>query len=290
MGAGLPLGAGFRYLGPSMSNDRISGEGALAPEDEKPDEPASQSDANGSEPQETAARPTADGGEADAGDEIAVEVDDSEVEAAAPTDAQRIATLEARIQELEAQHKDTYDRLLRATADLDNFRKRSRRDVQDARVDARASALREILPVVDNLERALQHAETSAEPGGVIDGVKLVLRQFAQALERCEVTPIEAEGLAFDPNVHEAISQIETEEQDPGTVVHVMQRGYRIGERLLRPSMVVVAKAPAASGNSADKGNGAAAGTPSDGGDDPTPAGDAPAGEGDADDHEKEGD
>lgn len=272
-----------------MSNDRNSEEGAVAPEEDKPDAPAERPDKGGSDQREAAVAPVEDGTEPDAGDEIAVEVDDSEVEAAALTDAERIAALQARIQELEGEHKDTYDRLLRATADLDNFRKRSRREVQDARVDARASALREILPVVDNLERALQHAETSAEPGGVIDGVKLVLRQFAQALERCEVTPIEADGLAFDPNVHEAISQVETADQDPGTVVHVMQRGYRIGQRLLRPSMVVVAKAPAAdSGDSAGKGNGAAAAMASEG--ELAPVGEEPAGEGDADDPEREGD
>jgi len=270
-----------------MSNDGISREGEGSPE----------------------------GGKLDENDEIAVEVDDSAIDdaanaqgpeadsgeatAAEPTDAERIAALQAHIQELEQQQKETYDRFLRATADLDNFRKRSRREVQDARTDARASALREILPVVDNLERALQHAEASREPGGVLEGVKLVLRQFAQALERCEVVPIEAEGLAFDPNVHEAISQLETEEHAPGTIMHVMQRGYRIGQRLLRPSMVVVAKAPpvaeepdgnAGSGNGADKGNGASADMAAGGSGELAVADDSAEEKGEADGGEREGD
>ncbi len=173
------------------------------------------------------------------GDEIAVEV------VAEASDEEVSAGFEARIEELEGEKKANYDRFLRATADLDNFRKRSRRDVGEARIDARCRVLKEMLPVIDNLERALEHADSNTDEGGIKDGVGLVLRQFAQALERCEVIPLDAQGKPFDPNVHEAISQIETADQDPGTVAQVYQRGYMIGERLLRPSMVVVAKAPA---------------------------------------------
>ncbi len=161
--------------------------------------------------------------------------------------AQRIAALEAENAELAQAKQDNWDRALRAAADLENFRRRSRRDVSDARTEARSKVLREMLPVIDNLERAVAHAEQNDEDNAgvtsVIDGVKLVLRQFAQALERCEVLPVEAEGKPFDPNIHEAISQLETNEQAPGSVVQVLQRGYTIGDRLLRPALVVVAKA-----------------------------------------------
>jgi molecular chaperone GrpE len=101
-----------------------------------------------------------------------------------------------------------------------------------------------MLPVVDNLERAIEHA-TQAGSNPIVEGVQLVLRQFQTAFERLDVLPVEAQGQPFDPNLHEAISQQESD-QAPGTVVQVLQRGYRSGERLLRPALVVVAKAPAA--------------------------------------------
>lgn len=184
------------------------------------------------------------------GPDIEVEVDVPEVEIAGtePGEDTVMARLEAEKAQLEQEKKDTWDRLLRATADLDNFRKRAKRDVDDARIEARGRVLKEMLPVIDNLERALEHAESAPDGdgkdvSGIIEGVKLVLRQFQGALERCDVTAVPTAG-SFDPNVHEAIGQIESVEQPPGSIVQVMQRGYKIGERLLRPALVVVAKAP----------------------------------------------
>jgi molecular chaperone GrpE len=165
---------------------------------------------------------------------------------AAPTHEERIAQLEAEKAQLAREKQDNWDRLLRTTADLDNLRKRSRRELDDARTEARTKVLREMLPVMDNLERALEHAqsETAANAASVIEGVKLVLRQFAQALERCDVVAVDAVGKPFDPNLHEAISQVESAEHAPGSVVQALQKGYTIGNRLLRPALVVVAKAP----------------------------------------------
>jgi len=173
-----------------------------------------------------------------------------------------VAALEARLAELDKEKQQTYDRLVRTAADLDNLRKRSRRDVDDARVDERFKVLREVLPVIDNLERAIEHAGQSDEPGqGMVEGVQLVLRQFQQALERCDVSTFEAVGQPFDPNLHEAIAQVETDEVAPGAVVKVLQRGYKAGTgRLLRPALVVVARPPAVEaapgGNGADHGDG----------------------------------
>lgn len=154
------------------------------------------------------------------------------------------AELQARIATLEAEKKDAWDKMLRVAADLENLRKRQRREVDDARHDTKTRVLKEMLPVVDNLERALQ-ANPAGENDPVLDGVRLVQRQFLQALERLEVTPIEAEHQPFDPNLHEAISQQESAEHPPGTVIAVLQRGFKSGDRLLRPSLVVVAKAKA---------------------------------------------
>lgn len=156
-----------------------------------------------------------------------------------------VAQLRARLTALEAEKKEEHDRLLRVAADLENLRKRQRREVDDARNDTKMRVLKEILPVADNLERALQVSTGEGESAAVLDGVRLVQRQFLQALERLEVSPIEAELQPFDPNLHEAISQQESAEHPPGTVIAVLQRGYKSGDRLLRPSLVVVAKAKA---------------------------------------------
>jgi molecular chaperone GrpE len=150
--------------------------------------------------------------------------------------------VEARITALEKEKKDNWDRYLRAAADLENLRKRQKREVDDARLESKGRVLKEMLPVVDNLERAIEHATSQAGTNPIVEGVQLVLRQFLTAFERLDVTPIEAGGQPFDPNLHEAISQAESD-QPPGTVVQVLQRGYKSGDRLLRPALVVVAKA-----------------------------------------------
>ncbi len=152
-----------------------------------------------------------------------------------------------RIAELKAKQKDTHDRLLRALADNENFKRRVKKDIDEAKTDASGKILKEMLPVVDNLERALSHAEKQgADVGGIVEGVRLVLRQFAQAFERIGVTAIDAKGKPFDPNLHEAVSQQESADQPPGTVLEVLQTGYKIGERLLRPTLTVVSRAPSA--------------------------------------------
>jgi len=151
--------------------------------------------------------------------------------------------LEAKLAAAEKDKKDSWDKYLRAVADLENGRKRMRRELEDARTDTKIRVLKEMLPVVDNLERAIEHANQPQDGGAVVEGLKLVIRQFVHAFERLEVTPIEAEGQAFDPNLHEAISQQESDQHPPGTVTTVLQRGYKAGDRLLRPAMVVVAKA-----------------------------------------------
>jgi molecular chaperone GrpE len=191
-------------------------------------------------PADSPAEPSADvaAGASDV-DGIAVEVD---APAAGGAEA-RIRELEAALAAAEQGKKDNWDKYLRAVADVENGRKRAKRDLDDARAETRGRALKEMLPVVDNLERAIEHATGGGAAGGdaVMEGIKLVLRQFQQAFERLEVTPVDALGLVFDPNLHEAISQQESDEP-PGTVVQVLQRGYRNGDRLLRPAMVVVAR------------------------------------------------
>jgi molecular chaperone GrpE len=163
------------------------------------------------------------------------------VEVVAPDDPLKV--LETKVAGLEKEKKDNWDRYLRAAADLENMRKRQKREIEDAKFDAKNKVLKEMLPVVDNLERAIEHAG-QAGTNPIVEGVQLVLRQFTTAFERLDVIAIDALNQPFDPNLHEAISQQESEAA-PGTVVQVLQRGYRSGERLLRPALVVVAKAAA---------------------------------------------
>jgi molecular chaperone GrpE len=153
--------------------------------------------------------------------------------------------LEARIAALEKEKKENWDRYLRAAADVENLRKRQKREMDDVRLESKGRVLKEMLPVVDNLERAIEHATSQAGTNPIVEGVQLVLRQFLTAFERLDVTPVEAAGQPFDPNLHEAISQQESD-APPGTVVQVLQRGYKSGDRLLRPALVVVAKAKSA--------------------------------------------
>ena len=163
-----------------------------------------------------------------------------EVEAPAPD-----AGPDAKIAVLEKEKKDNWDRYLRAAADLENLRKRQKREIDDAKLESKGRVLKEMLPVVDNLERAIEHATSQAGTNPIVEGVQLVLRQFLTAFERLEVTSIDAAGQPFDPNLHEAISQQDSD-APPGTVVQVLQRGYKASDRLLRPALVVVAKAKTA--------------------------------------------
>jgi molecular chaperone GrpE len=174
---------------------------------------------------------------------VPVEVDTSDLPAdpagSGDPSAARIAELEAQLAAAEKDKKDNWDKYLRSVADLENYRKRTKRDIDDAKADTKSRVLKEILPVVDNLERAMAHE--AADASAVLEGVKLVHRQFQTALERVEVTALEAMGQPFDPNLHEAIGQEESD-LPAGSIVKVLQTGYKMGDRLLRPALVVVAK------------------------------------------------
>ena len=145
-----------------------------------------------------------------------------------------------RLQQEAAQLRELY---LRKLADFDNFRKRKDKEVVDYRRQSNADLLRDLLPVVDNLERAL--AVGGEDAGGVRAGVELTLRQFRDVFSRHGVTEVDPQGQQFDPSLHEAVSRLHTAEAEPNTVVQVLQKGYRLGDKLLRAALVVVA-APAA--------------------------------------------
>jgi molecular chaperone GrpE len=136
------------------------------------------------------------------------------------------------------------DQLLRTAADFDNFRKRSRRELGEVEKRAREDLIKDLLPVFDNLERATAHAETATDVKALGDGIGLVMRQFLDTLAKIGIERIKSQGAAFDPAFHEAVQQFETNEHPPGTVMHEVQAGYKQGDKLVRPAIVVVAKAP----------------------------------------------
>jgi molecular chaperone GrpE len=147
-----------------------------------------------------------------------------------------------KIEKLEAELDHVRDVYLRKLAEFDNFRKRVDREREDLRQAALEDFVREILPVVDNFERALQH--TDADSGAFHQGVEMIAKQLHDTLGRKGVTAIDPLGQFFDPEVHEAVQRVETGDQPPGTVVTVMLKGYTLGGRLIRPAMVGVAVEP----------------------------------------------
>jgi molecular chaperone GrpE len=146
----------------------------------------------------------------------------------------------ADIDALKAERDTLQDRLLRTAAEFDNYRKRIDRERRDQADAAAASLLAEILPVVDNLERALQ-APANPESASYRAGVELIHRQLLDLLRKRGVTPIEALGTDFDPRVHQAVSQETSDSHRDGEVMEELQRGYMLGDRLLRAAMVKVA-------------------------------------------------
>jgi molecular chaperone GrpE len=148
--------------------------------------------------------------------------------------------VEALAEQLKAENAQYLDRLARLQAEFDNFRKRSAREQQDFRDYALVEALKQLLPLLDSLDRALKTEGATAED--FRSGIDLIDRQFHQVLEKLGVEPIEAAGKPFDPTVHQAIQMVDTDEVPDNHVVDELQRGYKIRERLLRPAMVRVAQ------------------------------------------------
>ena len=146
-------------------------------------------------------------------------------------------------------HQEQY---LRTLADMENLRKRTQRDKEELAKFANENILREILPVIDNLERAVDHAEQAETNDGLFEGVQMTLTQFSQLLTKFGVEPVDAIGQPFDPAYHQAMGQLESDEQPVNTVVQQMQKGYQLNNRLLRPAFVMLAKAPTIKETDAD--------------------------------------
>lgn len=152
-------------------------------------------------------------------------------------DADRFAELQEEL----AQLKDV---ALRAQADAQNVKRRAEMDVEKARKFALESFARELLPVVDNLERALDAASgEDAQAKSIAEGVELTLKSLLNALKKFNIEPVDPQGEPFDPQLHQAMSMVEKPDAEPNTVITVMQKGYTLHDRLVRPAMVMVSKA-----------------------------------------------
>ncbi|WP_372682707.1 nucleotide exchange factor GrpE [Desulfosarcina sp.] len=162
-----------------------------------------------------------------------------------PLDAPDSPTdLTEKLAAAEAEASENRDRMLRMAAELENYKKRAARDLDDIKKYATENLIRQLLTVVDNLERAIASANSENESGqSLVDGVALTLAEIMKILEKHYVSPIQALGEPFDPAFHQAMCQEESTDQPPNTVVQEFQKGYLIHERLLRPAMVVVSKA-----------------------------------------------
>jgi len=163
------------------------------------------------------------------------------------------AELEALRAELEATRgrlADSEERLLRLAADFENFRRRTLKEREDAFAYGHQNVVKDLLPSVDNLERAIAHARQSGggDFEGLLQGIDLVLRELVSTLVKHGVSEIDAKGQPFDPSVHEAIAQVPDDTVPPNTILQVFQKGYRLRDRLLRPAQVVVSRSAGAAG------------------------------------------
>lgn len=161
---------------------------------------------------------------------------------AQPGSVAAVSESPAEVERLRTENAAYLDRLARLQAEFDNFRKRNAREQQDFREYAVAEAIKSLLPILDSLDRALKTSAASVED--FRSGIELIDKQFHDALSRLGVEPVPAEGQAFDPNLHQAIQMVDTDEAEDNHVLDELQRGYKLKERLLRPAMVRVARNP----------------------------------------------
>jgi len=167
-------------------------------------------------------------------------VDDDEPGTPEPT-SDVPSGLAAAVVELESELDATKDRWLRAVADLENYKKRVKRETDEAVTRAIQTMLPSFLPTMDNLERALEVAGPDSKVDQLVKGIQMVRDEFMSALKRNGIEPVAAVGVPFDPAVHDALQQVDSPDHPPGMVIREFERGYKLGDRLLRPARVIIA-------------------------------------------------
>jgi molecular chaperone GrpE len=162
--------------------------------------------------------------------------------------AVELAKLREQLELKKKEANENYDRYLRQVAELENFKKRSSREKNDAIRFANEALVKDLLPVVDNLERAIAHAKDGGNGRPLVEGVEMVLKGFFDVLAKHGVVAISAVGQPFDPTRHEAMAHVESNTSDPNTVLTEHHKGYLLRDRLIRPALVSVAKTPKSQG------------------------------------------
>jgi molecular chaperone GrpE len=155
-----------------------------------------------------------------------------------------IEELKKKLEAKERETKEHYDRLLRVAADFDNYKKRVGKEKEEWTKFANEDLIRALLPFIDNLERAVNHAQKMVDTGVLIEGVRLTLEQLLQTLNKFGLSSFESIGKPFDPAIHEAMLVVKTDKYEPNHVVEEFQKGYLLNDRLLRPATVSVSKPP----------------------------------------------
>lgn len=154
----------------------------------------------------------------------------------------QIKELQEKLKEAEQKAEENYNRFLRAQADFENFRRRTRKEKEELEAYASVSLIEQLLPVLDNFERAIEAGKQTEDQEGMLKGVEMVFNQIKQVLQQQGLVEIEAVGQPFDPHVHEAVMQVESEEYQSGYVVEELQKGYKLKDRVIRPAMVKVSQ------------------------------------------------
>jgi len=182
-----------------------------------------------------------------------------EAEGAAPQDApgdqpEGATSADAALEEAKGRAADNWDKFIRLQAEFENYKKRIHKEQSESLKYAQLPVLREMVGILDNFERAVEHAKANPTPDleGMISGIDMVVQQMVSAFEKFGMTRIKAQGQPFDPTLHEAMSIKETDEVPENQVVEEFQTGYILHDRVVRPAMVVVSKKPAANTDAAD--------------------------------------
>jgi molecular chaperone GrpE len=178
---------------------------------------------------------------------------DTESQPELPEEPSELAKLREQIAAKERECEENYDRYVRQLAELDNFRKRTKREKDDAIRFANEALIRDLLPVVDNLERAVAHSKGGGNGKPLVEGVEMVLKGLLDALTKHGLIQVSAVGEPFDPAKHEAMAQLASESYAPNTVIEEHHKGYLLGDRLLRPALVTVAKTGRSQGKKIDE-------------------------------------
>jgi len=192
--------------------------------------------------------------ESEQNQEVETEIDETvESETAESTESEE-ATLETQLAEAQAKADDNWDQLMRTRAEMENIRRRSERELANAHKYALEKFAVELLPVIDSMEMGVAAAmDENADVSKLREGTEMTLKMFETAIEKFGIKSVHPHGESFNPEHHQAMTMIDSAEHEPNTVIDVMQKGYLLNERLVRPAMVVVSSANSGSGSDSDE-------------------------------------